>query len=277
MLRLSISPNDKHKELCLSDSAAPHDIPCNYTTQKHCFYFGLCAILFLIQEFKLDKKNKSHNSSLNLIWRHSLHGSCCWVTPTGCGKGAHDGLTSISRCCERLHLNFAQLLASLFHLRAKFGPSWSLTCPHSCCVCSLVPENGNPSLPLSTHFYLWPLFPFLSPCRNYYIFLPLFLSLVPWKKSRPFVRAGGWAMLLQLLSENQEGCRNSQCCQLCAARKAPFWKIINHLVYHWLIPYQQYVNNTLDWFKTSDLAAKCQILSSVQWFKFRCLIISLLS
>lgn len=41
-------------------------------------------------------------------------------------------------------------------------------------------------------------------------------------------------MSLQLLCENQKGCSNSQCCQLCTATKPPAWKIINQLVYDFL-------------------------------------------
>lgn len=77
--------------------------------------------------------------------------------PTGCGKGAVDGLTSVSRCCERLYLNSLRPLASFYHLGAKFSPSGSLTCPRSGCVCSHAWgwKSLSASLPLPL---LWPHF-----------------------------------------------------------------------------------------------------------------------
>ena len=109
-----------------------------------------------------------HYCKACLYGRLSLQGSCCRVTerdrPTGCGQGAADGLMSVGRCCERLRLNSARPLASLLHLRAKFSPSPSLTCPRSCSVCSLMLEARNPSLPHASPFHFSGLFP---PSRRY--------------------------------------------------------------------------------------------------------------
>lgn len=98
--------------------------------------------------------------------------------PTGCGKGAAEGLTSVSRCCESLHLNSPRLLASLFRPRAKFSSGRSLTCPRSCYVHSHAkvwkpfPDSlSPPNISLAS-------FPFPILMLELLIFRPLFLSLL---------------------------------------------------------------------------------------------------
>lgn len=114
-------------------------------------------------------------------------------TSPGRGRSAADGLTCAGRCCERAAFKFcptACLPLSSEGLNLARAGAWRVLVA---AACVLAHAGGWRSffsascLPLPL---LWPPFPFLSPCRNYCLFLPLFLSPVPLEKWKGFWR--GW-------------------------------------------------------------------------------------
>lgn len=154
-----------------------------------------------------------------------------WTLLLGDREGHHQGvenqgadsLMTVDRCCKRLHLNSARPLACLFHLRAKFSRSQGLTCPRRCCCVFLSCWRlETPLFLLSPPFSVLISLPLLmATSESLYPPATLPLSSSSLKNERPFWRTAGWVMLLQLFCENQEGCSNSQCCQLCVAWKPP--------------------------------------------------------